>query len=185
MSAASGMAANLENIGGRIMVESEMVHHKLRMKEVRPSVDTSKPWAHRQNSAGSAGSGARVAQRLREAADGGAERLWTSAGGSGGSSRPQSAHLHHGSAHRPQSATGSAAVTTRTVSPHAAAGFDVSSLSVEQQRVYRDMVRMLCSLEQPQCKQLLEHMYREAEDKKLLMAYTGVFPEDTPSSDTK
>mmetsp|Transcript_37891 Transcript_37891/g.44174 ORF Transcript_37891/g.44174 Transcript_37891/m.44174 type:complete len:238 (+) Transcript_37891:43-756(+) len=176
VSAAGGISANLENIGGRILVESEMVHHKLRMKEVKPSVDTSMPWAHRQQAAPTGGFGASrsgLVHRLREAASDhqGGEKLYPPL--PSGSSRPQSAHLHG----RPQSAGASAAVSTRTLSPQGTP-FEVSSLSVEQQRVYRDMIRVLCSLDQQQCKHLLEHMYREAEDKKLLMAYTGVFPED-------
>lgn len=157
------------------MVENEMVHHKLRMREVKPSVDTGLPWAHRQQSLHTGGgSQSRVAQKITDAAE--HDRQW---GATSNSSRPQSA-----TAARPASA--SRAATRLSARQEAGAqrhaAFDVSQLTTDHQRIYRDMVRVLCTLEQSTTKALLEHMYREAEDKKLLGAYTGVFPDEASSA---
>lgn len=168
----SSIGANLENIGGRILVENEMLHHKLRMREVRPSVDTTLPWAHQVQSRGHGSHPSRVAQKITAASA--ADRNYGLANTYGGS-RPTSA-----SAGRPQSASRPA---TRQSGhgehpPHGASGFDLAQLPTDHQQVVKDMLRVLCALEQSKSKQLLEHLYREAEDKKLLMAYTGVFPDE-------
>ncbi|CUG90842.1 Hypothetical protein, putative [Bodo saltans] len=175
----SAIGANLENIGGRIMVENEMLHHKLRMREVKPSVDTTLPWAHQVQRGtvvgGATVSNNRVAQKITAATA--ADRTYGMTQPTY-SSRPTSA-----STGRPQSASRPA---TRASGhggvPSSSGGFDLAQLSTDHQHVVKDMLRVLCTLEQGKSKQLLEHLYREAEDKKLLMAYTGVFPDDAPKS---
>jgi hypothetical protein len=173
----SAIGANLENIGGRIMVENEMLHHKIRMREVKPSVDTTLPWAHQvqRGAVGGALTTNRVAQKITAA---------TAADRNFGLTQPTYSRPTSASAGRPQSASrpGTRASGHGGASSSQGAGFDMAQLSTDHQQVVKDMLRVLCTLEQGKSKQLLEHLYREAEDKKLLMAYTGVFPEDAPKS---
>lgn len=183
-SSANCMTANLENIGGRIMVEHEMIHHKLRMREVKPSVDAGLPWAHRQQLMMMHQQRNRLAEKLHTAADVDNRINLPNATNSG--NRPQSASVQ-----RPATATSSnkgRSVSSQGVgsSHHDAAlvPFDVTALSPDHQKIYRDMIRVLCGLDQSMSKALLEHMYREAEDKKLLMAYTGVFPDEVTNEQT-
>ena len=56
------------------------------------------------------------------------------------------------------------------------AEFDLSRLTPEQQVAYRDMLRVLSAVSTSESKSMLEQLYRESEDRKLLTAYTGVFP---------
>lgn len=182
----TGIAANLENIGGRIMVELEMTHHKLRMREVKPSVDTTLPWAHavqqQQHHHHQMGSDryvsqSRAAQKLHDAAQYSAKHVPYSSGPAVPVAAPAGSRPVSASAARPASASRGGHPSSRATPGHEQL-FDVSTLSPDHQVIYRDMIRVLCGLEQSQCKRLLEHMYREAEDKKLLLGYTGVFPDD-------
>lgn len=169
---ATTMNANLENIGGRILVENEMLHHKLRIREVKASVDVGLPWAHRQQQKASS----RVAHRLHEAAESD-HKLNIAAGGS----RPQSASVARpmtaSSAHTHRSHTRPTTAASSSAPLPATEEFDPSTLTTDQQSVYRDMLRVLCQLDASRSKALLEQLYRESEEKKLLLGYTGVFPD--------
>jgi hypothetical protein len=181
--------ANLENIGGRIMVENEMLNHKHRMTHAKPSIDTKLPWAHQLQEDIVRGSGAnsRLSHRLSTAAESDRQHNGGAGGGRGDSpvkhttSRPASAGV--GRPMRPATAnSGRSASAQGLAMPPAATSaeqpaFHVSMLSADHQGVYKEMVRVLCTMTQKDAKALLEEMYRESEDKKLLAAYTGVFPE--------
>ena len=178
------LTANLENIGGRIMVENEMINHKHRMTHAKPSIDTKLPWAHQLQEEIIRG-GSRVSHNLNAAAE--SDRNYN---GEDSPSKPARPASTAGRPTRPSTANSVRSAHTigasRPKSPRSAENappggsepvFHVSMLSADHQQVYREMVRVLCTMTQKDSKALLEEMYRESEDKKLLAAYTGVFPE--------
>lgn len=165
----NGLLSNLENIGGRILVAEEMTKHKIRMKTVKPIVSLEPPWAHRREArpatAMSSGRpGSRIASKLRDT----------------------TASTRHDAPFSPYTTVTSCASTSCNRSPRrgfspkrdrtAIPEFDVSSLSETDQHVYQEMLALLCRLPNPDARGLLERVYRESEDQKLLSAYTGVIP---------
>ena len=184
------MTANLENIGGRIMVENEMINHKHRMTHAKPSIDTKLPWAHQLQEEIVRG-GSRVSHRLNAATEsdrhlnGGDSPVKPAgvrpASTAGRPIRPSTANSVRSNyavgGGRPKSPRSEAAAAAGGATNSNEPVFHVSMLTADHQQVYREMVRVLCTMSQKDSKALLEEMYRESEDKKLLAAYTGVFPE--------
>jgi hypothetical protein len=152
---------SLQNVGGRHLVFEEMKNHKNRMKAVRAVIDLAPPWSHAAPPGRPASAAAR---KLRN----------NVAAARDGDSRPPSAQARPLS--RPQSAARqySPAVPTPEA---AAARFDVAALDDEEDReAYAAMLRLLTKLSNGQSRAALEQLYRESEDRRLLAAYTGVFP---------
>lgn len=142
------MSSNCQNLGGRHMVYEEMQQHKQRMKNVRPMIDLSPPWSHNKGAAQPRPSSA--ARKLRTQVT---------------AQRPPSAA-------RPAAAPSPPCDDTRGASKE----FDVATLQEEDREAYAAMLRVLCSISNTESRSLLEQLYRESEDRKLLAAYSGVFP---------
>ena len=181
--------ASLENLGGRIIIESEMYCHRQRMKTVRPSIDSTLPWAHAHQE--SLRRGGRPASRGASAARAGegtralppfdARGRPPSAGHRNRTSSEAATPSRLGSRPVSQSTTPSKAGRAGPLPPPGAATstFDVTSLPPSQQDVYKGLVQLLATLPQRDAKGLLEQAFKEGEERKLLMAYTGVFPDSS------
>lgn len=153
------------NTGGRHMQYDEMHQHKLRMKAVRPMVDLSSPWSHaklqQQQHAAAAGGGSRP-DKLRSTVAAASSRPQSAKTGS----RPASAAAHRVRAESPSSSR----------APAKGDAFDVAALPAADRETYADMLRLLTRLPTAEARAALEQLYRESEDRKLLVTYTGVFP---------
>lgn len=192
----NGLGSNLENVGGRILIHAEMANHKERMRRIKPIISIAPPWSH----GGGAGAGSpyntAVVRPGSASAHGRGGDAATASGGNGlfgAAGRAPSA----GPASRPASASasrhlgGSAAAAIRGNRGHSTGGdapaallgassasaeFDLGRLRADEQDTYRDMLRLLCAVPSQDARSILEQLYKEAEDRKLLAAYTGVFP---------
>ena len=166
------LTSNLENIGGRILIQSEMSNHKMRMKKIKSIVNITPPWGH-HNDAGLPRPSSAASNASRRPPT--ASRSSTSLAISQDNGRPGSAALAGSATSVARSQRGGTGTPTpQTRQP--AAEFDLAKLTPEQQTTYRDMLRLLSSQSTADSKAMLEQLYREAEDRKLLSAYTGVFP---------
>jgi hypothetical protein len=144
------LSMNLENVGGRILVMDEKNKHKERMRSIKPVISIAPPWSHADHTPG-------IAPKKK-------------------AGRPMSAKHH---THHQMDGAGRPSSTQHPHPPAAVAepqGFDMTSLTDTQQGTVRDMVRLLCGLCNEDSRGLLEHMYRDSEERKLLSAYTGIFP---------
>ena len=186
--------ASLENLGGRIIIENEMHNHKLRLKQIKPSIDASKPWAHnyqdtklRKMSPSRSGGEGGTSPNTTSAGNntslppasrngGGYGSANTTAGGRSNSSvgrgGPAAANASRG---RPSPTSGSSPASPSNGGQQHQITFDVTALTSAQQQTYTDLVTLLSTLPQREAKSLLEQAYREGEERKLLMAYTGGF----------
>lgn len=160
------IGCNQENLGGRMIIENRMVNHAQRMKSVKPSIDSSMPWAHRlqDDIKRSTTPNTRTVVTHNNPEVVTRPSTGTSTRPASGSRAPTAATPHL----RPPSAK-------RLGSSHKAE-LDVNSLPAEHQGIVRDMISVLCSLNTNDSKALLEQVFRESEEKRLLAAYTGVFP---------
>jgi len=173
----NGLGTNLENIGGRILIMKEVHTHKSRMRHIRPTIANKPPWGH-ESSAPAPG-------RIRKRPGTAGRASSTTAGHVGvpsletGTRSPLS-RPSPGRNGPPSSAQGNHPIGgAQTVD------FDVMQLPTEHQRVYLDLVAMLCAMTTEESRAVLEASYKEAEERKLLSSYTGIFPtlteEDAPA----
>uniref|UniRef100_A0A7S1QZQ4 Uncharacterized protein n=1 Tax=Neobodo designis TaxID=312471 RepID=A0A7S1QZQ4_NEODS len=86
------------------------------------------------------------------------------------SQRPGSA-----ASRRPADSRPASAAQQPSTAP-AAPQFDVASLKEEDRDAYAAMLRLLARLPNTDARAVLQQLYHESEDRKLLASYTGVFP---------
>jgi hypothetical protein len=185
------LLSNLENIGGRILIQAEMTNHKERMRHVKAQVNITPPWSHQQLASlsrpGSSQGGVRRPPSASAASGSRAGNSTLAITQSSSLERPSSAAGHGNSSGFPAGGAASVARSHRSINstsngrpPSGSAAappeFDMGKLTDEQQATYRDMLRMLSGMSTGDSKLILEQLYRESEDRKLLAAYTGVFP---------
>jgi hypothetical protein len=151
------MNVNLENIGGRILYMEEMNGHKNRMKDIKSVISLRPPWGHEAVKTQPAKSKAK-AKPPKRAASAGNQRAPRDRGGA--TSQRDSGRMSAEGPHGGQSA----------------GEFDISILNKDHQQLYHDFVKMLCLMGNEDSRAILEQVYRESEEKKLLSGYTGIFP---------
>jgi hypothetical protein len=164
----TGLTSNLQNVGGRLLVRKEMTEHKQRMRLVKPVINLTPPWGHEDLRKRPVSAAAR-----RGRPPSAQSASWSSQHNDSSHNAAGDASAHQ---QRPGSALGPA---TRGATPAAGqqpAEFDVSTLTEEDQDAYQGMLRLLCRVDNGDARRVLEQLYRESEDRKLLAAYTGVFP---------
>lgn len=152
------LTSNLENVGGRLMIQAEMERHKHRMKQVKAVISLNPPWGHedsRPKSTIARGAGVKAVRRPNSASG-----FYNTTGSTSGN------------------LSASTVPNQRSSSPQQTPlpCFDVSQLNDEDVETYRSMLRLLCRMSNQESRAVLEQLYRESEDRKLLAGYTGVFP---------
>ncbi|KAJ9452858.1 hypothetical protein DIPPA_02619 [Diplonema papillatum] len=146
------MQVNLENIGGRILVLAERNTHKNRMKTIKSVVDVQPPWGYEL-----------LKPKPR---------------------RPPSRPGFNRPAKDSHSARNTSGRTDNLYSPaYAASPPAVAARPVgggettETQVLVEAVVAMLSTKEPSEAKRIVRDLLREADERRLLCGYTGVFPD--------
>jgi hypothetical protein len=160
-----GLQSNLQNLGGRLMIRAQMDRHKSRMKDVKPVISVDAPWGH-DRAVPAPGRGLGGGRRANRPA-----------------SRPASATFSEMQASRASAGSAMDRGASPSRSHHQSSvhqapppDFDPTQLNDEDLETYRGALRLLCRMNNADARGMLESLYRESEDRKLLAGYTGVFP---------